>query len=265
MAGEIWRTYDVKAIGNDGFDDADLNALLKQKTSTNDIFKIAAASGRVDASVDQRLRKLSQENQSKAGMISRDGGKTWTDITAGFNRNYGGGSGKISRSWDSEKDDKGNPHEYGNPYNIVQVDNGKRYYDTGDQSERLFWNGINADGSAVALRGTRIEPDKDGDKRYLKRRDITWRVPDDYLPPRAESRSSSGSQQQQAVETPREAPPLTERFDASRYALRTPVPSSTDTTEEARRQTRFGYTGMGGGLELGGYERFIKNLPSGLI
>lgn len=255
MAGEIWRTYDVKAIGNDGFDDADLNHLLKQKASTNDIFKIAAASGRVDASADQRLRKLSQENQGKQGKTS-----------TGFNKNYGGGSGKVGSGMISRGGNESNPREYGNPDNIVQVDKGKRYYETGDKSELLSWNGINADGSAAALRGTRIEPDRDGDKSYLKRRDITWRVPDDYLPPRSQSASASGSQQQQrAVEPPREAPPLTERFDASRYALRTPVPSSADTTEEKRRQTRFGITSMGGGIELGGYERYIKGLPSGLV
>ena len=280
MAGEIWRTYDVAKIGNDNFDDADLNHLLKQKTSNNDILRIAAASGRVDASTDQRLRKLNNESidirkvpmKAQAGLAKRGildnvmylGGDPNDDKSYAAGPS---GGGKKVRAMNSPNVGGYREVETEPPTQWIN-NSATRDIPRGDRSEILRWDGINADGSAAALRGTRVEEDRDGSRQMLKTRDVTWRVPDDYLSSRQQARSSdsgSGPGSSTPAATAEAPAPLTERFDASKYALRTPVPSSTDTTEEARRQTRFGYTGMGGGIELGGFERYVKGLPSGLV
>lgn len=277
MAGEIWRTYDVAKIGNDGFDDADLNHLINQKYANNDILKIAAASGRVDASTDQRLRNLNNEtiSMSKVPMKAQGGlfrrGILDNVIYLGGDPNddksYAAGpSGGTTRSNNSPN--VGGSREIENEPQTQWINNSStKDIPRGDRSEILRWEGINANGSAAALRGTRVEEDRDGDQQMLKTRDTTWRIPDDYLPPRQQAGSAgSGSGSGSTSTAPAEAAaPLTERFDASKYALRTPTTTSSESdasASPARSQIRFGYTNLGGGIELGGFERFVKGLPS---
>lgn len=218
MAGEVWRTYDVKSKGGANFDDADLNHLIGRGWSNNDILKAAAAAGRVDSSTDQRLRALNNEKK-KPQMMRVRRGKDGDYEDVDFN------SIPEPTKWIANKATLGK----------VPV---------GDASEKLYWQGVAADGSAMALRGTRVEPEKEGKRYILKKNDMTWRLPDDYLNSRA---AQEAPQERDEPSAPAPVAGVSERFDPAKYALQTPsytpsyglnLSSGSDTQERDDSATR---------------------------
>lgn len=285
MAGDIWRTYDARSIGGEGFDDNDLRELQKRGWTNNDILKAAAASGRVDSGTDQRLRRLNEDtinykqipDSVKKQLFKRgELGSNYVFLGGDVNDHANYRSGPSQRG-DSDNDfpRTRNPGATSAaPRRREWVGDAIKDVPVGDRSEVLRWGGINADGSAIGLRGTRVNPVADGKRFKLQEQDVSWRVPDDYLPRQESAKAPSTSKSKSATakaEPP--APPLTERFDPTKYMLNTPVSSSSSSssttaakTGEDDRQKLYGYGSSGsGGMNLGGYERFIKGLPSGLV
>lgn len=273
MAGEVWQNYQIESFGSN-----DLAKLRADGLTNNDILKVAAASKYVEPEMDQQLRKLNNESidfnkiPSKVQKQLLQRGEIGSDfIFLGGNpnddKNYRAGNSPTKTRTATTKGGGYGEGEYQAPTQWIDNE-ATRNMPRGDRSEMLRWEGMNADGTANALRGTRIEPDRDGDKSYLKTRDTTWAVPNDYLPrstpaPAAKAPDAPQQQGQQGQSAP-PAPPLNERFDPTKYMLNTPstaTPSSTASSSSAddeNRKMRYGYNfDNSGGLELGGFEKYI--------
>ncbi len=278
MAGEVWKNYQIESFGAN-----DLEKLRRDGLTNNDILKVAAASRRVEGDMDQRLRQLNNEPIDYKKIPKKVQGQLMRRGELGDKFVFMGGDPNDDKNYrsngaSSSMKAMNSPQVGGTRTNTVTApkewiaNEATRDMPRGDRSEVFYWDGINADGTANALRGTRVESNTQGGKQVMRERDTTWRVSDDYLARReSAARPAAAKSQQQSYggESGPPAPPLTERFDPSKYMLNTPSfssASSSSSKEDDGQPKRYGYTlGNSGGIELGGYERFIKGLPSGLV
>ena len=203
MAGEVWRNYDATSNGGASFDGKDLKHLVKEGWAYNDIYKAAAASGRVNANANRQLSLLGTAD-SKYSPFKKDGAVPhdvmWDAVGSKFlsQEGYNGDSlkqdirflgGDPSKKKNYvvgyQEDEKGRRAEgyygsLGGDDTMVWRRPGSAFQDEqGKQQDVLRWGGVDADGRALGLSGVRIK----GDDSKFNRQNMStsWSLPKDFI------------------------------------------------------------------------------------
>lgn len=255
MAGEVWRSYDAASKGGAAFDGKDLKHLVKEGWSYNDIYKAAAAAGRVNGVADRQLKLLGTAD-SKYSPFKKDGElPSGMMLEAAFGAPGWGGAfgpgkdGGSGRSYDTDELKQnlrflgGDPSKKKNwVVGLADDEKGRRaegYYGTlgrdddlswhrlgtrwsdekGQQQDVLRWGGVDADGRALGLSGVRIKGD---DSKFNRQNTSTsWSLPKSFIAERDQAAFNKQMDAYKAAnpepEAKPEAKPKAPAFDPSQF------------------------------------------------